>query len=58
MGACKFLESRRRPVAMRGVIVLCLGLIAVYWVDQHYCGGLYSRETGNMLHQIAANFRR
>jgi hypothetical protein len=43
---------------MRGVIVLCLGLIAVYWVDQHYCGGLYSRETGNMLHQIAANFRR
>ncbi len=43
---------------MRGIIVLFLGLIAAYWLDQHYYGGLYSRETGNMLHQIATNFKR
>ena len=42
---------------MRGIIVLCLGLIAAYWLDQHYYGGLYSRETGNMIQQIARSFK-
>jgi hypothetical protein len=42
---------------MRGIIVLCLGLIVAYWLDQHYYGGLYSRETGNMLQQITASFK-
>ncbi len=26
-------------VAMRGIILLCLGLVDAYWFDQQYCGG-------------------
>ncbi len=42
---------------MRGIILLCLGLVAAYWLDQQYYGGLYSRETGNLLQQFAASFK-
>jgi hypothetical protein len=42
---------------MRDIMVPCLGLIAAYWLDQRYCDGLYSRETGNMLQQVAASFK-
>jgi hypothetical protein len=42
---------------MRGIIVLFVGLIALYLLDQQCCGGLYSRETGHMLQQIAASFK-
>jgi hypothetical protein len=39
---------------MRAGIVLCLGLIIAYW---RYYYGMYSREIGNMLHEIAVSFR-
>jgi hypothetical protein len=55
--ACSSLIATEALVAMRGIIVLCLGLIAAYWLDQHYYDGLHSRETGNMLQQIAASFK-
>jgi hypothetical protein len=55
--ACSSLIATEALVAMRGIIVLCLGLIAAYWLDQHYYNGLYSREAGNMLHQITASFK-
>jgi hypothetical protein len=42
---------------MRAGIVLCLGLIIAYWLDQRYYYGMYSREIGNMLHEIAVSFR-
>lgn len=42
---------------MRGIIVLCLGLLAAYWLDHHYYGGRYSRETGDMIHDIAKAFK-
>ena len=42
---------------MRAGIVLCLGLIIAYWLDQRYYYGMYSRAIGNMLHEIAVSFR-
>ena len=55
--ACSFLIATEALVAMRGIVVLCLGLIAAYWFDQHYYNGRYSRETGTMLQQIAARLK-
>ena len=54
--ACSSQIATEALGAMRGIIVLCLGLIVAYWLDQHYYNGLFSRETGNMLQQIAASF--
>jgi hypothetical protein len=45
------------PTAMRGIFLIGLGLIVAYWLDQRYYDGRYSRETGNMLHEIAASFQ-
>jgi hypothetical protein len=42
---------------MRGAIVLCLGVIIAYYIDQRYYYGMYSREIGNMLHEISASFK-
>jgi hypothetical protein len=44
-------------IAMRGFFLLALGLILAYWLDQRYYDGRYSRETGNMVHEIAASFQ-
>jgi hypothetical protein len=42
---------------MRGIIVLGLGLIIAFWIDNSYYDGMYSRETGNMIEHIAKSFR-
>jgi hypothetical protein len=52
------LSNTEALVAMRAGIVLCLGLIVAYWLDQRYYYGLYSREIGNMLREIAVSFRQ
>jgi hypothetical protein len=43
--------------AMRGIFLLALGLILAYWLDQHYYDGRYSREVGNMVHEVGASFK-
>jgi hypothetical protein len=42
---------------MRGIIIMGLGLFIAFWVDRSYYGGMYSRETGDMVHHIASGFR-
>jgi hypothetical protein len=43
--------------AMRGIIVLGLGLIIAFWIDNSYYDGMYSRETGNMIEHITKSFK-
>ena len=43
---------------MRNIFVLGVGLAIAYWLDQRYFGGLYSRATADMLHQITASFSK
>ena len=42
---------------MRNVVVLGIGLVVAYWLDQRYFGGLHSRAAADMLHQITASFK-
>jgi hypothetical protein len=42
---------------MRNIFVLGVGLAIAYWLDQRYFGGLYSRATADMLHQITTGFK-
>ena len=53
-------QSGGRPVgvlSMRNILLLCLGLLAAYWIDQTYLGGAYSRPTIDMLHNIIESYR-
>jgi hypothetical protein len=53
-------QSGGRPVgvlSMRNILLLCLGLLAAYWIDQTYFGGAYSRPTIDMLHHIIDSYR-
>jgi hypothetical protein len=53
-------QSGGRPVgvlSMRNILLLCLGLLAAYWIDQTYFGGAYSRPTIDMLHNIIESYR-
>jgi hypothetical protein len=51
------LNLPRRPLAMRGIIVLGIGLIIAAWIDHSYYGGLYGRATSDMIEHIAASFK-
>lgn len=53
-------QSGESPVGvlpMRNIFLLCLGLLAAYWIDQAYFGGAYSRPTIDMLHNIINSYR-
>ncbi len=43
--------------SMRNFLLICIGLLAAYWIDQTYYGGVYSRPVIDMLHNIINNYR-
>jgi hypothetical protein len=42
---------------MRNMILLGIGLVIAYWVDQHYYNGVYSAPLSDMLNHIAISFK-
>jgi hypothetical protein len=50
-------QSPRRLSAMRGIIVLGIGLIIAAWVDHSYYGGMYGHAASDMIGHIAARFK-
>ena len=41
----------------RDVILLCIGLVIAYWVDQHYYNSKFSTALADELHHIAISFK-
>jgi hypothetical protein len=41
---------------MRIIILSSIGLAIAYWLDRHYCNGMYSASLADMLHHIAIGF--
>jgi len=42
---------------MRNIILFGIGLVTAYWVDQHYCNGMYSGPVADMFHHLAISFK-
>lgn len=41
----------------RDFLLICIGLLAAYWIDQTYYGGAYGRPVADMLHNIINSYR-
>ena len=42
---------------MRNIILLGIGLVIAYWVDQHYYSGEHGASLADVLHHIANSFK-
>jgi len=43
--------------SIRNLLILGIGLLIAYWLDQRYYGGTYSQPLVDLLHRIANGSR-
>ncbi|MGA2816833.1 MAG: hypothetical protein ABSE67_11145 [Xanthobacteraceae bacterium] len=42
---------------MRDVLIIGIGVLIAYWIDQIYYGGYYSHALLDMIHQASISFK-
>jgi hypothetical protein len=49
--------ATKARLAMRNIMLLGVGLVIAYWVDQYYYSDVHSASLADVLHHIAGRFK-